>query len=93
VAQSPLSVTIESPVPVSATTISDRHASPEPSKESTVRTPLPAAIDAPLKLKPTTVVALEDTVNPASPAAPPDTPVMDTSDTLNWKPKIGVSVL
>ena len=70
----------------------DKHASPEPSKESTVRTPLPAAIDAPLRLKPTTVVALDETVNPASAATPPDTPVMDTSDILNWKPKIGVVV-
>ena len=69
-----------------STIILERHASPDPSKLSTVSTPLPASIDAPVKLKPTTVVGLEDTVNPAASAAPPDVPVIETPDTLNWNP-------
>jgi hypothetical protein len=44
---------------------------------------LTAAIDAPVKLKPTTVVALEDTMKPAASAAQPDTPVIVAPSTLN----------
>ena len=47
----------------------------------------------PVKLNPITVLLPVDTVNPASPAAPPPAPVTSTPVTLNWKPAIGVSVL
>ena len=56
-------------------------------------TPSPAGIVLPVKLKPITVVPPEDTVNPASCAAPPPAPFKVTPSTLNWNPAIGVSVL
>ena len=55
-------------------------------KLSTVNTLLPAATVAPLNEKPITVEPPVDTVNPASPAAPPEPPVNVRPVTSNWKP-------
>ena len=63
-----------------------------PATSSTISTPSPAGIVAPVKLNPITVVALVDTVKPASAAAPPEAPFTVTPSTLNWKPAIGVLV-
>ena len=46
-------------------------------------TPSPAGIVDPVKLKPITVVPPEDTVKPASAAAPPPTPFRSTPKTSN----------
>ena len=42
--------------------------------------------------KPRAVVGLEDTINPASPAAPPEADVIVAPSTLNWKPAISPSL-
>ena len=57
--------------------------------ERTVNTPLPAGISELVNEKPTTVVPPVDTVNPASPAAPPEAPDNDKPVTSNWKPATG----
>ena len=43
-----------------------------------INTPSPAGIVDPVKLKPITVVALEETVKPLAVASPPLAPVIDT---------------
>jgi hypothetical protein len=50
---------------------------------NSISTPLPDGIVAPLKLKATTVDALEEIIKPASSAAPPEASVMVTPVTLN----------
>ncbi len=47
----------------------------------------------PVKLKPITVVALLETVNPFASASPPLAPSTVTPSTSNWKPPITASVL
>ena len=47
----------------------------------------------PVKLKPITVVALVETVNPLAPASPPLALSTVTPSTSNWKPPIAASVL
>ena len=64
-------------------TRSERQASSEPVTSKNTNTPLPAGMVAPVKLKPITVEALEDTMKPAASAAPPPAPVTSTPSTLN----------
>ena len=47
----------------------------------------------PVKLNPITVLLPDDIVNPASAAAPPPAPNIDTPSISNWNPAIGVSLL
>jgi hypothetical protein len=53
---------------------------------STVSTPLPEGINEPVNEKLKTVLLPVDVVNPASAAAPPPAPVIETPVTRNWKP-------
>ena len=69
---------------LSEITTPDKQASAvSPSTSRTKSTPSPAGIVAPVKLNPTTVLALLETVKPASAAAPPPAPVIVTPSTLN----------
>ena len=54
-----------------------------PSKVSVVKIPQPAGTVEPVKEKPKTVVADEETVNPAAAASPPLAPVTDAPSTVN----------
>ena len=55
-------------------------------KLNVVKTPLPAGTVPPVNETPRTVVDPTLTVNPASPAAPPDAPSIAKPLTSNWKP-------
>ena len=59
--------------------------SPEgvPDKSRTTMTPSPEGMVVPASEKPSAVVALADTINPESPAAPPDAEFIVASSTLN----------
>jgi hypothetical protein len=70
-----------------------RQASPSPVTSKTTNTPEPAGIMVPDKLNPRTTAALDEIINPAASAAPPEALTTSTPSTLNWKPAIGVSVL
>ena len=69
----------------------DKHAFP-PNTVTVVKTPDPAGIDEPVNEKPKTVEPPEETVNPASPAAPPLALISSAPSTLNWKPAISASL-
>ena len=71
----------------------DKHASEIlPSTSTSKSKPSPAGIVAPVKLNPITVLALLDSVKPASAAAPPPAPSTETLSTLNWNPAISTSL-
>ena len=63
---------------LSDTITSSRQASPSPVTSNTTRTPSPAGMVVPCKLKPSTVLLPVDTVKPAASAAPPPAPVTST---------------
>ena len=65
------------------TTRLSKQASPSPTTSNTTSTPSPDGIVAPEKLNPIQVISLQDTVNPAASAAPPELPVTSTLLTLN----------
>ena len=46
----------------------------------------------PVSENPRAVIGLEDTMKPASPAAPPEALLMVAPSTLNWKPPISPSL-
>ena len=64
-----------------------------PSISRIVNIPEPAGITAPLNEKPRTVPSSDETVKPASAAAPPDSEVLVALSILNWNPLISVSLL
>ena len=74
---------------IDAPSTSDKITSPRqaalasPSISKTTNTPLPAGMVTPVKLNPKTVVALLESIKPASSAAPPEAPVTVTPVTLN----------
>ena len=58
--------------PVGSETTIPLRPSGDPAKSKTTNTPSPAGIVPPVNEKPSAVVALDDTINPASPEAPPE---------------------
>ena len=64
-----------------------------PSISSSTRVPQPSIV-APVREKPSTVFAPEDTINPAASDSPPDADRIVASPSISiWNPATGVSVL
>ena len=64
-----------------------------PSTSTFTKTPDPAGIGVPVKLNPNTVDSLNEIINPAASAAPPEALVTVTPVTSNWNPPISSGLL
>ena len=67
--------------------------SPETVTSNTTRIPSPTGMVEPEKLNPITILLPVDSINPASSAAPLETPFTVAPSTSNWNPPIGTDVL